>query len=204
MKKINNKQIWQAVLGELEVSLSKANLTTWFKNTHLISNDKGFTVLVPNGFTKEWLKNKYHKDILRALKKAVGKVGGLNYAIRSEKRVKEKVFVAPKTDLKQADFVKNGYLNPRYTFESFVVGNGNKLVYATCQAVVKKPGEAYNPLFIYGGVGLGKTHLMQAIGNAMVKKIKNKKVVYVTCEKFVNEFVQGISTGRINRFKNNK
>ena len=200
---MTDKQIWQAVLGDLEVSLSKANFTTWFKNTSLLSNDKKFTILAPSGFTKEWLKNKYDEAILRALKKIVGKIDKLNYAIVSEKKDNvEKIFNAPVTDFKQIDDIKNGYLNSKYNFETFVVGDGNKLAHAACQAISKKPGEVYNPLFIYGGVGLGKTHLMQAIGNEIVKKNKDKKVIYATCEKFVNEFIQAISTGRINKFKN--
>lgn len=207
VNKMTDKQIWKAVLGRLEVSLSRANFTTWFKNTDLLSEGNKFTVLVPNGFTKEWLKNKYHKEIKEALEKIAGKVENLDYSIKTQQKTVEKSFIInkglDKTGLDKIEEVKNGFLNPKYTFETFIVGDGNKLAHAACQAVAKKPGEIYNPLFLYGGVGLGKTHLMQAIGNAIIKKMKNKKVVYVTCEKFVNEFIQAISTGRINRFKNN-
>jgi len=159
--------------------------------------------LVPNGFTKEWLKNKYHKEIKEALEKIAGKVENLDYSIKTQQKITEKTFIINDKSLEKTEEIKNGFLNPKYTFETFIVGDGNKLAHAACQAVAKKPGEIYNPLFLYGGVGLGKTHLMQAIGNAIIKKMKNKKVVYVTCEKFVNEFIQAISTGRINRFKNN-
>jgi len=204
MEKMPDKQIWDAVLGELEISLSKANFTTWFKNTGLVSTGEKFTVLVPNGFTKEWLKNKYHDDILKALKRVVGnRIKELDYIIASREKPAEKVFAIKEEFEPRKEEVKNGFLNPKYTFESFVVGDGNKLAYAACQAVSKKPGKVYNPLFIYGGVGLGKTHLMQAIGNAIEKSKKNKTVVYVTCERFVNEFIQAISTGRMNKFKNN-
>jgi len=200
---MTDKQIWKAVLGRLEVSLSRANFTTWFKNTDLLSEGNKFTVLVPNGFTKEWLKNKYHKEIKEALEKIAGKVENLDYSIKTQQKITEKTFIINDKSLEKTEEIKNGFLNPKYTFETFIVGDGNKLAHAACQAVAKKPGEIYNPLFLYGGVGLGKTHLMQAIGNAIIKKMKNKKVVYVTCEKFVNEFIQAISTGRINRFKNN-
>jgi chromosomal replication initiator protein len=203
MEKMADKQIWQAVLGELEVSLSRANFTTWFKNTSLTSNNDTYTIFVPNGFTKEWLQNKYNENLLKAIKKVAGKVKNINYAIHSTSKSQEKIFSTPKIDLRETEEAKNGSLNPRYVFETFIVGDGNKLAHAACQAVVKKPGEIYNPLFIYGGVGLGKTHLMQALGNAIVKKNIKKKVVYVTCEKFVNEFIQAISTGRMNRFKGN-
>ncbi len=201
MEKISDKQIWQAVLGSLEVSLSKANFTTWFKNTSLSSDGESFTILVPNGFTKEWLRNKYQEDIEKALKKVAGLVKKIDYAIRAEEKVEEKIFTVPAVNLKQTDLTKNGYLNAKYTFETFIVGDGNKLAHAACKAVVKKPGEVYNPLFLYGGVGLGKTHLMQAVGNEFVKKTKGKKVIYATCEKFVNEFIQAISTGKMNQFK---
>ncbi len=206
---MDNKQIWKAVLGELEVVLSKANFTTWFKDTSILSSEDGvFVISVPNGFTKEWLQNKYQDKIISALKKIIPEVKEIKYQIGSLQVLETlnnsvlretSVFaLSQETPLKG----ENGQLNSKYTFSNFVVGNSNKLAFASCQAVAKAPGKTYNPLFIYGGVGLGKTHLMQAIGNEILKQHPRKKVMYVACERFVNEFIQAISTRKTNKFKN--
>lgn len=199
------KETWQAVLGELEIVLSKANFTTWFKNTSLLSNEKGvFIISAPNVFTKEWLKTKYHQQIQEALSRVTGeKIKKIEYQIGKPELKKEEKESTPLI-IKEIKIEKtNSQLNPKYIFESFVVGDSNRLAHAACLAVAKSPGKIYNPLFIYGGVGLGKTHLLQAIGNEILKKTPKKKVLYVSCERFVNEFIQAISTGKTNNFKNN-
>ena len=205
---MDNEQLWQAALGELELSLSKANFTTWFKNTFISSCDNGRVAIgVPNAFTKTWLENKYHKEILKALQNATdGQVKETYYKVESPGKT-----VAEKPKIEKIRFVpavqngsdeKNGFgLNSRYTFANFVVGKGNELAQAACLAVSEKPGESYNPLFIYGGNGLGKTHLMQAIAHEVLKNSPGKKVIYVTCEKFTNEFIQSISQGSAENFK---
>jgi len=211
---MTNEQLWQAVLGELELALSKANFTTWFKNTFIISQENNKVIIgVPNAFTKTWLENKYHKNILNAMQNVTGgKVIEVTYKVELLKAptksdmLKRAIVVerekAPASAPSEPE-IKNGYgLNPRYTFETFVVGKGNELAHAACLAVVEKPGEVYNPLFIYGGAGLGKTHLMQAIAHETLKKHKGKKTIYVTCEKFTNEFIQAIRDGQGNKFKN--
>ena len=205
------KQIWQAVLGNLELSLSKANFTTWFKNTMVLdqAGDK-IIVGVPNTFTKEWLHNKYHQDILKAVRTINPEIKTVEYQITSSFAAK----VAPRAaDVSttggmqtpspyQKSYAINSGLNPKYGFESFIVGANNELAAAAAQAITKNPGKAYNPLFIDGGVGLGKTHLMQAVGNALLKNGEVKRVLYATTEKFTNEFIQAVRDNRSENFKN--
>ncbi len=204
---MNKKQVWQATLGELEVILSKANFTTWFKDTSIVSYKDGiFTIRVPNAFTEEWLKNKYHKQIIQALQNvSKQETEDIKYIIGPAQTAQNsnlKTILIPEEKKATKEEKKaNGQLNPKYTFSNFVVGNSNRLAYAASTAVVKSPGKAYNPLFLFGGVGLGKTHLMQAIGNEIVKKFPKKKISYITCEKFVNEFIYSIQTGKGSGFK---
>lgn len=197
------KEIWQVTLGELEVVLSKANFTTWFKDTFLLEmTDEEVIVGVPNSFTKEWLENKYPRQIFETLKKNVPGLKKISYKI-SLKIPPPQPSIANLKDStkKEAPNISHPQLNTRYRFANFVVGNSNRLAAATAQAVSAKPGVVYNPLVIYGGVGLGKTHLVQAIGNEMLIKFPKKKIVYVSCEHFTNDFVQSISSGKINDFK---
>ncbi len=211
---MDNTQLWQAALGELELSISKANFTTWFKNTFIAQHEKNqVTIGVPNAFTKTWLENKYHKEILRALQNVSNnQIAVVNYKVESlhktmpisapKERGKEGVVLEHDNKNSTVKNEKNGFgLNNRYTFETFIVGKGNELAHAACLAVAQKPGEVYNPLFLYGGAGLGKTHLMQAIGQEVHKLFPSKKVIYVTCEKFTNEFIRSISQGDAERFK---
>jgi len=208
--KMDTNQLWTTCLGELEVLLSKANFTTWFKNTSIIMIE-GDTVIVgtPNSFTKEWLEKKYHEQILNTLNKLLKTIKKVEYRIHSRKDDDEPT-VSPKPveriiDIQTSDRFQEETesLIPRYNFESFVIGESNRLAHAAAQAVAKNPGVTYNPLFIYGGVGLGKTHLMQAIGNQLSKKGTGKKIIYTTCEKFTNEFISLIRRGKGEKFKNN-
>jgi len=209
---MEKEQIWKSVLGELEVSLSKANFTTWFRNTQIVSlcGDKA-VVGVPNVFTKEWLEKKYHTQIQDAMSHIVPEVKTIEYRVGSiktlEKEVSEKEAIKKvEEEVHEAEEMTDakasiGGLNPKYTLDTFVVGSSNKLAFAACQSVAENPGTKYNPLFIYGGVGLGKTHLMQAVGNAIHRKNTNKKVVYVTSEKFTNDFISSITDKKTNGFK---
>jgi chromosomal replication initiator protein len=197
---MNNQQLWQAILGNLELTLSKANFTTWFKNTSIVDRtDLGIIVGVPNAFTKEWLQNKYHSDILKTLKAIAPEIKEVKYQIISP------TFVAPQAAKEVARTqnrgAENQTLNPKYTFNTFIVGSNNQLAHAASLAVSKKPGTIYNPLFIYGGVGLGKTHLMQAVGAEVFKKTPDAKILYVTSERFTNDFVQALGQGRAEQFK---
>jgi chromosomal replication initiator protein len=207
---MDKEQLWQAALGELELSLSKANFTTWFKNTFISSYEgKSVTIGVPNAFTKTWLENKYYKEIVKALQNATNnQTQDIHFRVESMKKATNQKIIKEKRDssLVVASAApseeKNGFgLNARYTFEKFIVGKGNELAHAACLAVVEKPGEVYNPLFIYGGVGLGKTHLLQGIAHAALKKSPREKIIYVTCEKFTNEFIKSISQGETEKFK---
>jgi len=207
-------ELWQAALGELELSLSKANYTTWFRNTFISTFEDGRAVVsVPNTFTKAWLEKKYHAAILKALQN-VAKDGlrEVHYKVELKPSVPQDIGTpigaapaatpgaAPVQEDEQAEATKDFSLNPRYTFENFIVGKTNELAHAAALAVAEKPGR-YNPLFIYGGVGLGKTHLLQAIGHKMVEMNSRTKVLYVTCERFTNEFIHAVRNGRAKEFK---
>lgn len=201
---MNNEQLWQAVLGEIELNLSKANFTTWFKNTFVSSFEEDKIIVgVPNTFTKAWLEKKYYKEILSALKNVSDKnIKEIFFNVETKRAglVESLLKKARKSDENNGAAAANRFgLNSRYTFNNFVVGKGNELAHAACQAVVANPGKAYNPLFIYGGVGLGKTHLIQAIGHELSKS--TDKVLYVTCEKFTNDYIQSVRNGRAKEFK---
>lgn len=204
----DQEKLWQVVLGEIEVGMSPANFQTWFKNTSLekVDPDTGVAVIrVPNDFTKSWLQKKYQKEIHKCLMKHVGKVLVVQYVVGSQKPpVEPEKIVMPIFDTQKLDKPEKGTkegLNPRFTFDSFVVGDNSKLCYAAAEAVAKNPGINYNPLFIYGGVGLGKTHLLQAIGNEAVKLSPKAKITYVTSERFTNEMVEAIRGQKMKEFK---
>jgi chromosomal replication initiator protein len=207
---MTNQQLWQAVLGELELSLTKANFTTWFKNT-AISFIEGEKVIisVPNTFTKAWLENKYHQSILKTLQKIVGiQIKEVIYKVEVIKPFPQKIEIAPfappaSPKIEAQEELPNKFgLNPKYVFANFVVGKNNELAHAASQAVAKNPGKStYNPLFIYGGVGLGKTHLLQAIGHAVLSADSSKKIFYTTSEKFTNDYVQAIRSRNMEKFK---
>ncbi len=213
---MTNQELWQVALGEIELSISKANFITWFKNTSLISNKNGeATISVPNAFTREWLENKYNKIILKALRNIINNIKEIDYIIsqpktqeskQSRKATKEKAkTIKPKEqlDFQECKIDEKTNLNPRYDFNSFVVGSFNELAHAAAQSVIKNLGKTYNPLFIYGGVGIGKTHLIQALGNEVIKKYKNKNISYVSSEKFSGDLINSISSGSVEKFKDN-
>jgi chromosomal replication initiator protein len=206
---MNNDQIWQAVLGEIELSLSRANFTTWFKHTFISSLENELVIIcVPNAFTKAWLENKYHKEISNALKNVTSapikqiiykvETRKINNLPVSFKKIETRHEPPASENITPAPTNRFG-LNSRYTFENFIVGKGNELAHAASQAVASNPGHAYNPLFIYGGVGLGKTHLLQAIGHEVSKK--SDKILYVSSEKFTNDYIQSVKSGQAKEFK---
>ena len=204
---MTNEELWQAVLAQIQLNTSQANFATWFKNTEISSQKEGkVVVLVPNSFAKEWLENKYNKIILKVLHDLNEGIKDVTYAVgkASLKTLKKEPIEVP--EINQLEFQefkvdKETNLNPRYTFDSFVVGPFNELPHAAAIAVSKKPGLVYNPLFIYGGVGLGKTHLLQAIGNEVNKNFKKKKIRYVSSEKFTSEVVSSIQNQKMEAFK---
>ncbi len=204
---MNNEELWQKVLGQIQLNISQANFATWFKNTEITSQKDGeIIVLVPNSFAKEWLENKYNKTILKILHNLNKEIKEIKYSVGKTKIkiLKETPAVLPETDqmeFQQFKINKETNLNPRYTFDSYIVGPFNELPHAAAIAVSKKPGAVYNPLFIYGGVGLGKTHILQAIGNEVIKNFKKNKVKYVSSEKFTSEVVSSIRNHTIDSFK---
>ncbi|MDO8499090.1 MAG: chromosomal replication initiator protein DnaA [bacterium] len=218
---MSNAEIWQAVLAELELSVSKANFITWFKNTGIISAiDGAVLICTPNTFNQAWIQKKYHHTLIQSLERITGKpVKKLEYKIENIKNVapaapteefkpeptapQQPVFLASTVDQSKPSHSLGSFsLNSKYTFESFVVGKGTDLAFAAAQAVASKPGEAYNPLFIYGGVGLGKTHLIQAIGNAIRQKNPSVNIMYVSAEKFSNDFIESVRNGQGKDFQN--
>ena len=213
---MTNQELWQIALGEIELSISKANFITWFKNTSLISNKNGKVIInVPNAFTREWLENKYNKIILKALRSIINNIREINYIISQSKTQESKQLrkttkkkvktIKPKEqlDFQEYKIDEKTNLNPRYDFNSFIVASFNELAYAATQSVIKNLGKIYNPLFIYGGVGIGKTHLIQALGNEVIKKYKNKNISYVSSEKFGGDLINSISSGSVEKFKDN-
>ena len=215
---MTNEELWQVALGEIELSISKANFSTWFKNTTILSNEKGRVVIgVPNGFAKEWLENKYNVHILKALRNFQKDVKEISCAIYNfketasgsmksldiENPAKNKLTTTSGFNQKFEQLSRDCNLNPRYLFENFIVGENNELARAACYAVSQNPGRVYNPLFIYGGVGLGKTHLLQSIGNESLKKNPQIRVKYTTLERFANELVDSIKSQTVSQFKSN-
>jgi chromosomal replication initiator protein len=205
------KQVWRAALGELQVSLSPANFETWLRDTYLVEvDDQRFRIAVPNGFAKDWLETRYRPLISQTLARVVGYSVQVEFVVvaNSEAQVQaaevaaQPVRVEPtRVGAPEGAAAGTTNLNLRYTFTNFIVGSANRLAHAASLSVAERPGHAYNPLFLYGGVGLGKTHLMHAIGNAVVARFPRKRVVYATSEKFTNEFITSIQQGRIDDFR---
>src|SRR3989344_1440325 len=200
------KQLWENVLVDVELSISKANFSTWFKDTAIVKQEEGVIFVgVPNQFVKDWLSTKYHKFILKTLRSFSDSVRGLEYVIvrdRQKQQSEMPRIIQSAAELPLELYInKNDNLNPRYTFDTFVVGPFNNLPYAAAQAIIQKPGIAYNPFFIYGGTGRGKTHLMQAVGNHVKKASPSKKVYYMTSEKFTVEYLMALEANRVNQFK---
>lgn len=194
--------LWQSVLGEIELSVSHATFATWFKNTELIDeNDISVVIAVPNIFVKKQFEVKFNDQVKKVLENNGVKDKKINYIVKTNKVAsninRETTEYIPIKKSNSEDLYKNfststknpSNLNPRYSFDNFIVGSSNDLAYAASQAVAANPGLKYNPLYLYGGVGLGKTHLMQAIGNEIVKKNSKTKVLYISSEMFVDEFL---------------
>ena len=203
---MNKENLWQTVLAQIQLNISEANFATWFKNTKIISQQQQkITVSVPNSFVKEWIENKYKKNILQIIHNQGLKVKKIDFIIGADKSKIPKIsFKAPKIEqpeLKIAEDSKSG-LNSRYNFENFIVGSFNELAHAAAWAISENPGTVYNPLFIYGKVGLGKTHLLQAIGNESLKRTPKKEIRYLPAEKLVSGIVSSIRNQTIESFKN--
>ncbi len=197
------KELWENALVELELTISKPNFNTWFKDTHLMRVEEGTAFLgVPSQFARDWLSTKFHKDILRSLRDLSENIRMVEYVIsRSTKKTVEEVRAPASAELPLETIHSKTNLNPRFTLSTFIVGPFNELAHAAAQAVIRKPGIAYNPLLIYGPTGLGKTHLIQAIGNHFRVNTPERKVQYVTSEKFSMDYVSSLQAGKIQNFK---
>ncbi len=207
---VDYQKIWKVALTEIEMNVSKANYGTWFKNTEIKKIENGIVYLwVPNAFVKDWLENKYHKFILKALRNVNSDVRGLEYVIfktpkktpRPTKQPEQKKNQNNKLDFNNLYINRDSNLNPKYTFKSFIVGSFNEVAYASSQAVIKKPGMNYNPLFIYGGTGLGKTHLIQSVGNYIKDNYNDMRVYYTTSERFTIDYINSVQNNKGNLFK---
>ncbi len=234
---MNNTELWRSVLGNIELSISKANFSTWFKDTTILSIENNHVIVgVPNGFAKEWLENKYQSYILQALRKEVPEIHSVSCSVYNPQDIKDELENSNNSE-DQKENIKNNVstqksvqtkskqtqnkntqqtynptktqyitsnninLNARYTFDNFVVGEHNELAKAACHAVCNDIGKIYNPLFIYGKVGLGKTHLLQSIGNQVRSDDGNKKIVYTTSERFTAELINSIKNNTADKFK---
>ncbi|HMP67318.1 MAG TPA: chromosomal replication initiator protein DnaA [Candidatus Paceibacterota bacterium] len=202
------KNIWDQALENLEKQVSKANFNTWFKDTFLIKIDDGVVQMgVPNSFVRDWLNSKFHKDILKVLRDISEEIRAIEFVVSKNDKAKKTPIIIRNTEqsnkLPLADYYinKEDNLNPRYTFDNFIIGNFNELAHAASQAVIRQPGIVYNPLFIYGNTGNGKTHLLQAVGNTVKNISPEKKVFYLTSEKFTTEYVNSVQTNKVGNFK---
>lgn len=206
----DTKNLWETSLAEIETLVSKANFATWFKETFLIKINEGEAVIgVPNTFVKDWLSNKFSKTILKSLRDQNDEIKAVTFTVANIDKIRAQKEKFTRKDQKEtqelplADYYinKDDNLNPRYTFDSFIIGSFNELAHAASQAIVRQPGIVYNPLFIYGSTGHGKTHLIQAIGNKIKEIQRDKKVFYLTSEKFASEYVAAIQQNKMTTFK---
>ena len=196
---MNSQAIWQGVLGEIEVSIPPSSFSTWFKSTELdIISDSEVAVLSPNPFVLTQLEKRYYQRIADGLKRNGLAVSTIHFrpkkvATRRQRLNRDEPHSTATSPsiIKQANKSTTN-LNPRYTFDNFIVGSSNDLAHAACQAIAANPGTKYNPLYLYGGSGLGKTHLMQAVGNEIIKRQPSARVLYTTTETFVSEFLDSI------------
>ena len=208
MDKGNPRELWEYVLTQVELSISPANFNTWFRNSFIvkIGEDSVIYVGVPSQFFKDWYMKKFHTLLLKIVRDVSYEFRNIEYLIVKDERrkvVKEIKNTRGSMELPLDEFYinKSDNLNPRYTFDTFVIGSFNNLAYSAAMAALERPGITYNPLFIYGDTGRGKTHLVQAIGNQFKKQYPGRKVFYLTSEKFVVDYTDSVQAGTANRFK---
>jgi chromosomal replication initiator protein len=208
MDKRNLQELWEHVLTQVELSISPANFNTWFCNSFIvkISEDGVVHIGVPSQFFKDWYVKKFHTLLLKIIREISYEFRNIEYVIVKDERRKvlketKKISGAIELPLNEFYINKSDNLNPRYTFDTFVVGSFNSLAYTAAQAALKRPGITYNPLFVYGDTGRGKTHLIQAIGNQFKKQYQGQKAFYLTSEKFAIDYTDSVQAGTANRFK---
>jgi len=214
MEEVELEKIWKSVLSEIELQIPRASFATWLKQSRLLEKKDGMAlVALPNNFTRAWVENKYNKVILGTIRLLDDSTKNVKFIVQNTKTLADGLDMRPDPssvtgeEKKQLIFPEfkidpETNLNPKYSFNSFVVGSANELAYAACRAVIQDVGKKYNPLFIYGGVGLGKTHLIQAVGNEIKNIYKNQvKVKYVSSEKFTSDIVAAIRAKRMEDVK---
>lgn len=205
------EQLWNSVLTQISLEVSRVNFNTWFKNSVIADYKDGNVVIgVPNQFVKEWLESKYTKDILRLLRGIHDGIRSVSFTIlKNENSIKKNNLSNLNTNNNQNNSLplENNYtnkednLNPKYNFDNYIVGPFNDVAYAAASSIINNPGIAYNPFFVYGGTGLGKTHLLQSVGNNIKKKYPEKKLFYTSFERFYMDYVNATGANSINKFK---
>lgn len=199
-------QLWQQILSIIQTKLSKPSFDTWFKATQAIQLTQGsLTVSAPTTFAVEWLESRYTKLVAQVAFDVLGRSVTVKFVIEEpgrEEELLQKPSSPPPTPAPSSIEPNANMLNPKYTFDTFVIGSGNRFAHAASLAVAEAPAKAYNPLFLYGGVGLGKTHLMHAIGHYILQHNPSSRVVYISSEKFTNEFINSIRDNRGESFRN--
>lgn len=203
-EQVDVKQLWNDALVKIELSITTANFKTWFRETHIVSLEDGTALVgVPNIFVKDWMQDKFQTMILKTLRELTKHVRSVEYIVSPHNERKQESnknqTVNAALPLEEYYVNKKDNLNPKYSFDTYVVGPYNALAHAAAKAVSEKPGIAYNPLFIYGRTGHGKTHLIQAVGNHIKKS--GKKVFYVTSERFTMDYINSLQSGSANNFK---
>lgn len=196
--------LWEKTLDIIKSELSEVSFNTWIKSCQPISmSNTSIKISVPNSFTQDILNKRYKDLVANSIKAVCSKLYDIEFVILSDTSDKENLKI--KSDKPTKSIIVNdemsSTLNPKYTFNSFVIGNSNRFAHAASLAVAEAPAKAYNPLFIYGGVGLGKTHLMHAIGHYILESNPNAKVVYVSSEKFTNELINAIKDDKNEEFR---
>jgi chromosomal replication initiator protein len=204
----NISDLWDRALKSIETKLSKPSFETWLKSTkaHSLQEDT-LIITAPNEFARDWLESRYSVLIAETIADITGAELSIKFIIPQNQLeedfdLTQPVKKPPKDNGERQDEMPQSMLNSKYTFDTFVIGSGNRFAHAASLAVAEAPAKAYNPLFIYGGVGLGKTHLMHAIGHYVIEHNKNAKVVYLSSEKFTNEFINSIRDNKTVDFRN--
>jgi len=209
VKQLDN--LWQKVLDVIETKISKPSFETWLKSTQVSSLDKDdITIIAPNEFARDWLESRYSTLIQDTLYELVGEKMNIHFIIPTTSEDYEEMISEPAVPEKKLSSINQEeeesqlklVLNPKYVFDTFVIGTGNRFAHAASLAVAEAPAKAYNPLFIYGGVGLGKTHLMHAIGHYVIEHNQQMKVLYISSENFTNEFINSIRDNKTIEFRN--
>ncbi len=218
---METKELWTRALIDIELEVSPANFTTWFKNTKITRIEQGTAFVgTTNEFARDWLANKYNSTILRILRNISPDIRSVEFVIAknitpnqpgrdiqfdktdfSPKSRQSSYNMGSELPLNEAYVSREDGLNPRYTFDNFITGPFNELAFAAAQAVLRKPGIMYNPFYVYGQTGIGKTHLTQAIGNGIKKSFPGKRIQYISSERFANDYVSAVQSGKTAEFK---